>query len=92
MMSRPINFTLTLFTGVEFQPDYKINFTNNSTQDMDMSLLVIMYYIDGNNVLSYGNNKPYKPPKAWENLTANKSKYFTFQTGREGDYTRLNAD
>ncbi|MCK9544314.1 MAG: hypothetical protein M0R03_20025 [Novosphingobium sp.] len=91
-------FYPTLFTGVEFQPDYKINFTNNSTQDMDMSLLIIMYYIDGNNVLSYGNNKPYKPPKAWENLkTACKSKYFTFQTGRDffvlGDYTSsTNAD
>lgn len=91
-------FYPTLITGVEFQPDYRSQFTSNTTQDMDMSLLIIMYYIDGNNVLVNGNNKPYRTPKAWENLTtANKSKYFTFKTGRDffvlGNYsTTANAD
>lgn len=91
-------FYPTLFTGTELQPDYKTRFTENTTQDMDMSLLIIKYYISDNKIYSYGNTKSYKTPKSWDNLTtANKSNYFTFQTGRDffvlGDYsTTVNVD
>jgi len=91
-------FYPTLFTGTEIQPDFKTEFTNRTTDDMDMSLLIIKYYISESKIYSYGNTKVYKTPKLWDNLSGTvRANYFTFKPGRDffviGNYsTTTNAD
>lgn len=74
-------YYLTILENVELQSNYRTRFTNDSTLDDDVSLLIIKYSIvDSDKKISSG--KVFKTPKIWEKLE-NKSDFFTFQPGSD---------
>ena len=83
----------TLFRNVELQSTYQSNFNVDSTIDSDVSLLIVNYYLDGEDKKPISVSKSFRTPKVWDS-TEDKNSYFTFETGRDffakGDYTLLN--
>lgn len=74
-------YHLTILENVELQSNYRTRFTNDSTFDDDVSLLIIKYSIVGSDK-KISSGKVFKTPKIWNNLE-NKSGFFTFQTGSD---------
>lgn len=74
-------YHLTILENVELQSNYRTRFTNDSTLDDDVSLLIIKYSIVGSDK-KISSGKVFKTPKIWEKLE-NKSDFFTFQTGSD---------
>lgn len=68
----------TFITRVEFQPQYRANYTSESTQSDDVALLIINYKLDkdGKKIVC---DKNYTTPMEWQSLSKeDKEKNFTF--------------
>ena len=72
----------TFLPNVELQINFRTRFTNNSTFDEDVSLLIIKYLIKNSEKIAFGTKKCFKTPKIWENLES-KEEFFTFQEGKD---------
>ena len=72
----------TFLPNVELQSNFRTRFTNDSTLDDDVSLLIIKYLIKNSEKISFGTEKCFKTPKIWENLES-KEEFFTFQEGKD---------
>ena len=71
----------TFLPNVELQSNFRTRFTNDSTLDDDVSLLIISYFlVNSDKKISTG--KIFKTPKIWENLES-KEESFTFQEGKD---------
>lgn len=84
----------TLLQKVELQPKYNTKFSSNSTEDKDLALLIVKYYIGTNGKTPYLSQKSYKTQKLWNKLSGeDKNNYFTFNTGLDffvkGDYSSM---
>lgn len=83
----------TLLTNVELQSNYRTNFTDESTVDNDLTLLIVKYRVENGTKKVQGTEKSFLTPKVWES-TQDKSGVFTIQSGRDffvkGDLTNLN--
>ena len=80
----------TLLTNVELQIHYKASFTDESTVDNDLTLLIVKYRIENGIKKVQGTEKSFLTPKVWEN-TQDKLNVFTIQPSRDffakGDLT-----
>ena len=72
----------TFLPNVELQSNFRTRFTNDSTFDEDVSLLIIKYLIKNSEKIAFGTKKCFKTPKIWENLES-KEEFFTFQEGKD---------
>ena len=85
-------YYFTLLTNVELQSHYKTNFTDESTVDNDLTLLIVKYQVESGSKKVQGTEKSFLTPKVWEN-TQDKSNVFTIQPSRDffakGDFTGL---
>lgn len=72
----------TFLPNVELQSNFRTRFTNDSTLDDDVSLLIIKYLIKNSEKIAFGTKKCFKTPKIWENLES-KEEFFTFQEGKD---------
>lgn len=72
----------TFLPNVELQSNFRTRFTNDSTLDDDVSLLIIKYLIKNSEKIAFGTEKCFKSPKIWENLES-KEESFTFQEGKD---------
>ena len=81
----------TLLSNVEFQPNYKTEYTSNSTRDKGITLLIVRYKIDSFGKIASG--KHFVAPKIWVGLSIeDKAKIFTLKPGEyeffiKGDYS-----
>ncbi len=82
----------TLLTNVELQSHYKTSFTDESTVDNDLTLLIVKYQVENGSKKVPGTEKSFLTPKLWEN-TQDKSNVFTIQPSRDffakGDLTGI---
>ena len=72
----------TFLPNVELQSNFRTRFTNDSTLDDDVSLLIIKYLIKNSEKIAFRTEKCFKTPKIWENLES-KEEFFTFQEGKD---------
>lgn len=61
----------TFLPNVELQSNFRTRFTNDSTLDDDVSLLIIKYLIKNSEKIAFGTEKCFKTPKIWENFMKN---------------------
>ena len=82
----------TLITNVELQSNYRASFTDESTVDNDLTLLIVKYQVENGSKKVPGTEKSFLTPKVWES-TQDKSDVFTIQPGRDffakGDLTGI---
>ena len=68
----------TFLPNVELQNNFRTRFTNNSTLDGDVSLLIISYFlVNFDKKISTG--KIFKSPKIWENLDSKEENFSNFR-------------
>lgn len=87
-------YSSTLLQNVELQTHYRTSFTDESTVDNDLTLLIVKYWVENGNKKTQGNSKTFLTPKLWESLQ-DKTGSFTIQPGRDffakGDLTQLES-